>query len=102
MEHARQRVLRCEREAAADPDDRRRPLHEDVARDLERAVRIRMLDRLERHEGLAPSLIRPRLVVRPVQTAPPGRRPLFVHTRVDGGKQRVVEVDTSNKFEEHP
>ena len=66
VEHARQRVFGCESEARADPDDRRRPLHEDVARDLERAVRVRVLDRLERHEGLTSSLSRPRFVVRPV------------------------------------
>ena len=34
VEHARQRVLRCQHKARADPDDRRRPLHEHVARDL--------------------------------------------------------------------
>ena len=34
VEHARQRVLRCEGEARTDPYDRRRPLHEHVARDL--------------------------------------------------------------------
>ena len=66
VEHARQRVLRCQCKARADPYHGRRALHEHVARDLERAVHIRMLDRLEGHKGLASSLIRSRLVVRPV------------------------------------
>ena len=66
VEHARQRVLRRQRKARTDPDDRRRPLHEHIARDLERAVRVRVLHCFQRHEGLAPPLSWSRFVVRPV------------------------------------
>ena len=66
VEHARQRVFGCQSKARADPDDRRRPLHEDVAGHLQRAVGVRVLHCFQRHQSFTSSLIRPRLVVRPV------------------------------------